>query len=106
MSKHDFSNLYALIIGINKYKSPAHENLDGCTSDATSVSNYLTGTLQVPQDHIVCLFDEKATRKGILDAFRKHLILNQNIKPKDPIVVYFSGTLASDRMDVRLTRED
>ncbi|KAG8710731.1 hypothetical protein FRC08_016789 [Ceratobasidium sp. 394] len=91
MPEHHFPNFHALIIGVSKYKSPAHLNLDGCIPDVTSVCDYLTKTLKVPEDNIVCLVDEQATRKGILDAFRNHLIFNEKIKPLDPILVYFSG---------------
>ncbi|KAG9105086.1 hypothetical protein FRC07_009648, partial [Ceratobasidium sp. 392] len=91
MTEPDLTRLHALVIGINKYKSPIHSNLDGCVPDATSIINYLTGDFRVPREQILELFDEKATRKGILDAFRKHLIQNEKIQPGDPILVYFSG---------------
>ncbi|KAG9121086.1 hypothetical protein FRC07_003098 [Ceratobasidium sp. 392] len=90
-SKLNLPNLYALVIGINKYKSRIYPDLEGCVSDATSIVGYLKNTLNVPQDNIRTLFDEEATRKGILDMFRKHLIHNQKIQPADPILVYFSG---------------
>ncbi|KAG9120858.1 hypothetical protein FRC07_003473 [Ceratobasidium sp. 392] len=86
-----FTNLYALVIGINKYKSRIYLDLEGCVSDATSIVGYLKDTLHVPKDNIQTLFNEEATRKGILDAFRKHLIHNQKIQSADPILVYFSG---------------
>ncbi|KAF8596663.1 hypothetical protein BDV93DRAFT_480036, partial [Ceratobasidium sp. AG-I] len=53
--------------------------------------DYLAQDLRVPQDQIVCLLDEQATRQGILDAFESHLINNANIKHSDPIVIYFAG---------------
>ncbi|KAG9120112.1 cap64-like protein, partial [Ceratobasidium sp. 392] len=56
-----------------------------------SIIEYLTGTLSVPPDNIKTLFNEEATRKGILNAFRRHLIQNEKIQPGDPILVYFSG---------------
>ncbi|KAG8795515.1 hypothetical protein FRC12_013314 [Ceratobasidium sp. 428] len=87
----NFSNIHALIIGINKYISSAHENLGGCVSDAKAIRNLLTDRFGVPEANIECLFDEQATRKGILGAFRKHLIQNEKIQPGDPILVYFSG---------------
>ncbi|KAG9103449.1 hypothetical protein FRC06_010755 [Ceratobasidium sp. 370] len=91
MSEPDWSNLHGLIIGINKYKSPNRECLNGCVADATSIFNYLVEVLHVPQGQLLCLFDEQATRDGIIGAFWTHLIQNKNIKPSDPIVIYFAG---------------
>ncbi|KAG8735306.1 hypothetical protein FRC10_010756 [Ceratobasidium sp. 414] len=91
MSEPDWSNLHGLIIGINKYKSPNREDLTGCVADATSIFNYLVEVLRVPQNQLLCLFDEQATRDGIITAFWTHLIQNKNIKPSDPIVIYFAG---------------
>ncbi|QRW13587.1 ICE-like protease (caspase) p20 domain protein [Ceratobasidium sp. AG-Ba] len=91
MSESDYSNLHGLVIGINKYKSPVRADLDGCVSDATSVLNYLVQDLGVPRGQILTLFDEEATREGIITAFWTHLIQNGNIKPSDPIVIYYAG---------------
>ncbi|QRV99097.1 Tyrosine kinase domain protein [Ceratobasidium sp. AG-Ba] len=91
MSESDYSNLHGLIIGINKYKSSHNADLDGCVSDATSVLNYLVQDLGVPRGQILTLFDEQATREGIITAFWTHLIHNGSIKPSDPIVIYYAG---------------
>ncbi|KAG8701678.1 hypothetical protein FRC09_005200 [Ceratobasidium sp. 395] len=90
-STPNFSNIHALIIGVNKYISSVHHDLGGCVSDAKAVRALLTDRFGVPEENIECLFDEQATRKGILGAFRKHLIQNEKIQPGDPILVYFSG---------------
>ncbi|KAG8767163.1 hypothetical protein FRC12_006421 [Ceratobasidium sp. 428] len=91
MSEHGWSNLYGLIIGINKYAAEQHQDLDGCVADATSMFNYFVEDLRVPQGQLLRLFDEQATRDGIINAFWTHLINNKNIKPSDPIVIYFAG---------------
>ncbi|QRV99098.1 ICE-like protease (caspase) p20 domain protein [Ceratobasidium sp. AG-Ba] len=91
MSEPNYSNLHGLVIGINKYKSPIRADLDGCVSDATSVLNYLVQDLGVPRGQILTLFDEQATREGIITAFWTHLIHNGSIKPSDPIVIYYAG---------------
>ncbi|KAF8598117.1 hypothetical protein BDV93DRAFT_451584, partial [Ceratobasidium sp. AG-I] len=83
--------LHALIIGINKYKSPDRPNLHGCVADAESIITYLTHNLCVPQAQILCLLNEQATRQEILDSFRSHLINNSTIKHSDPIIIYFAG---------------
>jgi hypothetical protein len=95
MSEPNLSNLHGLIIGVNKYKSPARDDLGGCVSDAKSIFSYFTDTLNVPQNQLLCLFDEQATRDGIIKAFHEHLICNKNIKPSDPIIVYFAGEPSS-----------
>ncbi|KAG8715601.1 hypothetical protein FRC11_002488 [Ceratobasidium sp. 423] len=90
-----FSRLYGLIIGINRYESEGRQDLRGCVSDAESMFEYFMD-LGVPEDHLLCLFDEQATRKGILAAFESHLIKNPKIQPHDPIVIFFAGH--GDRM--------
>ncbi|KAF8596661.1 hypothetical protein BDV93DRAFT_563058 [Ceratobasidium sp. AG-I] len=85
------SRIYALIIGINKYKHEKHKDLEGCVTDATAFMGYLTQDLGVSPDQIVCLLDKQATRQGILDAFESHLLSNLNINSSDTIVIYFAG---------------
>ncbi|CAE6399754.1 unnamed protein product [Rhizoctonia solani] len=83
--------IHALIIGINKYKqSRLHPDLEGCVSDAQCMLRYFTD-LGIPEDHLLCLYNEHATRDAILNAFMNHLINNPDIKPFDPIVIYFAG---------------
>ncbi|CAE6475233.1 unnamed protein product [Rhizoctonia solani] len=92
----DLSRLHGLIIGINDYKLPKiHPSLLGCVADATLMLRYFTN-LGVPEKNFKCLFNELATRDGILNAFVNHLINNPDIKPHDPIVIYYAGH--GDRM--------
>ncbi|KAG8688451.1 hypothetical protein FRC11_005429 [Ceratobasidium sp. 423] len=84
------SRVHGLIIGINKYESHAHLNLDGCVNDAESMLEYFMG-LGIPRNRFMCLFDERATQKGILDVFKSHLVENPDIEPHDPLIVYFVG---------------
>ncbi|EDR13903.1 uncharacterized protein LACBIDRAFT_321574 [Laccaria bicolor S238N-H82] len=79
--------LFALIIGINKYKS---EPLRGCKKDAKDVRNYLLQDLKVPDSHIRFLTNKKAKRADILDAF-KEIQTDKRIKKNDPILIYFAG---------------
>lgn len=91
------SRTHAFIIGINKSESEEHKNLSGCVTDANSITQYLVQELHVPQEQILCLLDEQATRKGIIDGFRSHLIDNSNIKYSDPIVIYFAGEYSAGK---------
>ncbi|KAF8598118.1 hypothetical protein BDV93DRAFT_609999 [Ceratobasidium sp. AG-I] len=85
------SRIHALIIGINEYQHEKHKNLKGCVADAKAFMSYLIEDLRVPQDQILYLQDEQATRQGILNGFLSHLINNPNIERLDPIVIYFAG---------------
>ncbi|CAE6415206.1 unnamed protein product [Rhizoctonia solani] len=88
--------IHGLIIGVNKYaRSDIHANLHGCVGDAQSMLKYFID-LGVPEDRFLCLYNEHATRDAILGAFVNRLIHNPDIKPHDPIVIYFAGH--GDRM--------
>ncbi|QRV85031.1 ICE-like protease (caspase) p20 domain protein [Ceratobasidium sp. AG-Ba] len=92
MSELNFSNIFALVIGIDQYEHMNQdEQLGGAVSDAATVAEYLLDTLHVPEDNVKCLFNNQATREGIIDTFRNHLTLNRDIQHSDPIIVYFSG---------------
>ncbi|KEP48795.1 mycorrhiza-upregulated peptidase C14 [Rhizoctonia solani 123E] len=82
------SALYALVIGINSY--PNIIPLKGAVNDADEMSNFLTSDLKVPQDHIINLRDESATRAKIIKGFRD-LQEDPRIKKGDPILIYYAG---------------
>lgn len=82
--------LFALIIGINKYKSFAVTTLKGAVPDANSVQQYLEKELNVPSSHIRNLRNEEATRAAIVDAFRQ-LQDDSRIKNGDPILIFYAG---------------
>ena len=65
---------YALLVGINEYKNNKIRTLKGCVNDVNAVREVLTGHFAVPDTHIRTLINEEATRNGIMDAFREHLI--------------------------------
>lgn len=85
------SRMHALIIASDKYKDTNYKQLKGCEADANAVKHYLTQNLLVPENQILCLINEQATRQGILEAFFSHLIQNSNIDHSDPILIYFAG---------------
>ncbi|KAF5342788.1 hypothetical protein D9758_017116 [Tetrapyrgos nigripes] len=107
--------LFALIIGIDKYKHNEHnitahdgirthfDNLQGCVADAADIKEFLVQTLKVPapeddtvetfdgpNTYIVELLDGKATRGKILEAFQS-LIKKTTIGHENPILIYFAG---------------
>ncbi|PCH43376.1 hypothetical protein WOLCODRAFT_103408 [Wolfiporia cocos MD-104 SS10] len=85
------SRVFALIIGIDKYKSGRIWNLESCVDDAKNVKRWLSHDLHVPRDQICLLLDAEATKRQIEDKFMTHLVNNPAIEPGDSIIVYFSG---------------
>ncbi|KAG8692852.1 hypothetical protein FRC08_009489 [Ceratobasidium sp. 394] len=92
MPQPDLSSLHGLIIGIDNYKHPKHHlPLRACVSNAAAVFNCFTNDFKVFKNQLLGLFDGKAMRKEILNAFQQHPIENETIKHSDPIVIYFAG---------------
>jgi uncharacterized caspase-like protein len=87
----DVVQMYALLIGINKYKNPEIQGLSGCLNDCNNMREYLISRLGVPESHIVVLTNEAATRHAILSNFESHLVQNPRIKKGDAIMFYFAG---------------
>ncbi|KZP07420.1 hypothetical protein FIBSPDRAFT_922853 [Athelia psychrophila] len=80
--------LHALVIGINKYANV--KQLKGCVADADAVEEFLRDDLKVPQDQIISLRDEEASRSAMVQAFR-HLANHPKIQMDDPILIFFAG---------------
>ncbi len=85
------SSVYALIIGIDQYKSSKIWNLSSCVDDAFKMRRWLMNDLHVPRDHICMLIDSKATKSAIEDVFMSHLVNNPSIMTGDSIIIYFAG---------------
>lgn len=85
------TRIFALLIGIDRYKSGHIWNLESCTDDAQSIRHWLTHDLHVPRDHICTLLDSQATKRNIEDKFMSHLVNNSNIEPGDAILFFFAG---------------
>jgi hypothetical protein len=54
---------YAMLVGINKYPGNA---LNGCVNDVTNLRTMLVQNFGFPEENIVMLTDEEATRENIL----------------------------------------
>ncbi|KAK0241851.1 caspase domain-containing protein [Armillaria nabsnona] len=83
--------MFALIVGIDKYKSGSIWDLDSCVSDARRMNRWLMGDLRVPKENIRLLLDTEATKAGIETAFLSHLVNNPSIQRGDAILIYFAG---------------
>ncbi|KAK7038276.1 caspase domain-containing protein, partial [Favolaschia claudopus] len=83
--------VFALIIGINEYLSDTIPDLQGCVHDAQTFRLYLVNRYHVPEEQIVSLINQDATRHHILRVFHQHLVENPAIEKDDTIVVYYAG---------------
>ena len=82
--------LFALIIGINEYKSSKISKLLGAVSDADDMRDYLLKHLGVPSSQITNLRDTGATRNAIIKEI-KALSDKDEIEEGDPILIYYAG---------------
>jgi Caspase domain/Domain of unknown function (DUF4384) len=80
----------ALLVGINQYPdSKRFRDLSGCVQDVELQKNLLKYRFGFQESDILTLTNAQATRKGIIEAFDRHLI--QQAKPGDVVVFHFSG---------------
>lgn len=91
------TRLFALVIGIDKYKSGNIWNLETCVDDAHAMKRWLTHDLHVPREQICLLTNEMATQHAIEESFMAHLVNNPAIERGDAIVIYFAGHGSSIR---------
>ncbi|KZV74054.1 hypothetical protein PENSPDRAFT_682235 [Peniophora sp. CONT] len=85
---------YALIIGINKYKSTRIPDLRGAALDADSVDEYVRTVLRIPVQQIVNLRDGGATREAIIRELRA-LITRRAVNKRNAILIFYAGYGAS-----------
>ncbi|KAH6910781.1 hypothetical protein BKA70DRAFT_1424439 [Coprinopsis sp. MPI-PUGE-AT-0042] len=96
MSVDAKSNIYALILGINRYQANDWDDLHAAVPDANSFEQFLVDKLNVPRSQIINLRDEKASRENILNAFTDDLLRITSDGVKDPaIIIYYAGHGAS-----------
>ena len=82
-------NLYALLVGIDKYKNPGN-NLNGCVNDIEEVEKFLKNRLNYNSynSHIEKLLNEQATRQNVIEKFESHLC---KAGKDDVVLFYFCG---------------
>lgn len=86
------SNLFALLVGINTWDPASRvRSLRGCLNDTKAVETFLLENLNVPSERVKILRDSEATREGIINAFKSHLINNAEIQKGDQIFFHYSG---------------
>jgi hypothetical protein len=84
------TQVYALVIGINKYQHPEYDDLKAAATDAEAVYTFLTEALNVPKENIIKLIDEAATREGIIDSFRR-LAEDPKFVGNQAFIIYYAG---------------
>ncbi|PSR72747.1 hypothetical protein PHLCEN_2v11442 [Hermanssonia centrifuga] len=84
--------LFAFLVSIEEYADPQKQwpILTGADKDTSRTAAYLS-KLEVPQENVLVLTGQRATREAIITKFQEHLIDNPKIKRGDPILFHFSG---------------
>ncbi|MBX3001579.1 MAG: caspase family protein [Caldilineaceae bacterium] len=93
--------LYALLVGVDRYKSASVPNLRGCVADVRAMHTFLTTRLRIPEESIQLLISDggespqlRATRQNILDAWQR---LIDQIGEGDQLFFHYSGHGAQAR---------
>ncbi|MEQ9233657.1 caspase family protein [Coleofasciculus sp. E2-BRE-01] len=81
-------NLYALLIGIDRYPHPG-DRLNGCVNDIAAIEKFIKNRLHKKYNsHIEKLIDEQATRQAVVGKFESHLC---RAGKDDVVLFYFCG---------------
>ena len=81
-------NAYALVIGLERYRQKL-PNADFAVHDAQAVTEYLTKVLGYPEENVVMLLNDHATKGDLEKYFEKWL--GNNVERGGTVFVYFSG---------------
>ena len=79
---------YAVIVGIETYRDHL-PNADYASHDARVVAKYLTHALGYPEENVVTLLDNKATRADLHKYFEGWL--SNRVEQNDSVFIYYSG---------------
>lgn len=90
-TKEDIANMniYALLVGIDKYQGKKITKLGGCVKDVNLVKTFLENKYK-DRLKLRMLTDEEATYENIIAAFEQHLV-NGGGEGKDTFWFHFSG---------------
>ena len=88
-------NYWALVVGINEYPNlPAEKQLKAARPGAEALARLLR-QYGVERDRLTQLYDENATKDGILNPLRS-LSARKEVTPDDSVLIYFAGHCAVD----------
>ncbi|KAK0469284.1 caspase domain-containing protein [Desarmillaria tabescens] len=84
---------FALTIGIDTYRSETFrsESLQGAVNDANKFDEYLRKDRGTPEENIISLRDEKATRSAIIDGFKRLESDERIVSGTAAIIIYYAG---------------
>ncbi|TAE50910.1 MAG: caspase family protein [Bacteroidetes bacterium] len=77
---------YLLVIGINEYQN--WNKLHNAVKDCKDVAQTLVDMYQFDADHIISLYNEQATREGILETLET---LQEKLTENDNLLIYYAG---------------
>lgn len=90
--------LYVLIVGIDRWLNKDLPPLEGAVNDAKLIRQVLQTRFSVPDENILVILNEQATRNGIEHAFRtqlidraKHWKSRGSSDPSPAFVFYYAG---------------
>jgi len=87
-----YPNRWGLVIGIETYSNLP--SVDYAKKDALLVRDYFTKILGIPQENLIFLADEKATKSAIMGNIKEHL--PKNLEKDSTLYIYFAGHGAPD----------
>lgn len=94
--KSPYRDSWAVVIGINNYVYVP--KLEYAVADARAVRDALIHEEGFRADHVLELYDDKATKKNILSAVGDFLTDQSRVKPEDRIVIFFAGHGATRKL--------
>jgi hypothetical protein len=89
-SQGDSTRRFALLIGIDKYRSSTIPRLEGCKNDVQAMKSVLIGRYRFPEKNVHVLLDEQATYANIVHEIKSFLAANAT-RPGDIVVIHYSG---------------
>jgi hypothetical protein len=84
---------YAIVIGIENYRQKLPK-ADFAVADAKIISEYLTKTMGYPEENVITLINEHATKSDFEKYFERWL--SNNVEKNSSVFIYFSGHGAPD----------
>jgi uncharacterized caspase-like protein/tetratricopeptide (TPR) repeat protein len=88
---HAQAKTWALLVGVSSYQNPQISTLRYAAQDATGLRDALIDAKLggLPENQVLLLADDKATREGILGAVQT--FLKPNVKAGDHVIVFLAG---------------
>ncbi len=81
-------NAYAIVIGIENYRQKLPK-ADFATSDAKTVTEYLTKVMGYPEENVVTLINDRALKSDMEKYLEKWL--SNNVEKDGSVFIYYSG---------------